>query len=251
MSFGTHREVGDVKYREAQYNATLTAAAEGFAIGSAATLGAGYLLRQRPLIQRLPLAIRTSLVVSGGVMLGVIYADKAGIAFDNMHYDDKGAKVVRRKETLLEQEWNQLSTFDKGLTYAKENRFKVVIGSWLASMGISWLYIQTQPLSTAQKIVQARVWAQGLTVASMIGMAAITTIPSAGDKYLENQKNEARSSWEQIVDQSQKSDYAGTARAAFASHAQELKDSATKVADDIKNSASKATDELKAKVDSN
>lgn len=81
------------------------------------------------------------------------------------------------------------------ITYAKENRFKVVLGSWLGSMGVSWLYIHSQPLTTAQKLVQARVWAQGLTVASMLGMAAITTIQTKGDKYLENQKQEARSSW--------------------------------------------------------
>lgn len=65
-----------------QYNVTLTAAAEGFGLGSALAFGVGYMARNRPIIKRLPLAIRTSLVASSGVMLGVIYADKAGIDFE-------------------------------------------------------------------------------------------------------------------------------------------------------------------------
>lgn len=45
-----------------------------------------------------------------------------------MHYKDKSAQIERQSKTLAEQKWEKLSTFDKALTFAKENKFKVVIG---------------------------------------------------------------------------------------------------------------------------
>lgn len=66
-------------------------------------------------------------------------------------------------------------------------------------MAGSWMYIQSQPLSFSQKLVQARVWAQGLTVASLIGMAAITQIPSAGDALLSKTHSVDDQSWEKSM----------------------------------------------------
>ena len=98
--------------------------------------------------------------------------------------------------------WESLSTADKALTWTKDHKFSVVIGSWLASMGGSWLYIQSQPLTFAQKLVQARVWAQGLTVASLIGMAALVQIPSAGDKLISGKGTDDHS-WEKRLQEAQ------------------------------------------------
>lgn len=135
--------------------------------------------------------------------VGVIYADKASIRFDQMNYKDSSAFVDRRALSEAQTAWSKLSTFDKSLTWAKDHKFSVVLGSWLGSMGISWLYIQAQPLSFAQKLVQARVWAQGLTVASMIGMAALLQIPSEGDKLLEKTHSADDMSWEKRLKEAQ------------------------------------------------
>lgn len=66
-----------------QYNASITAGAEGFALGSVATLfGGTFLQRRSPTIRNLPVAIKFSMVLSGGLAIAMIYADKAGIAVD-------------------------------------------------------------------------------------------------------------------------------------------------------------------------
>lgn len=70
----------------------------------------------------------------------------------------------------------------------------------------SFAYIQTQPLSFAQKLVQARVYAQGLTLASLLGMAAITSIPSAGDKLIEEQSHAGEHSWRDMIGESANDD---------------------------------------------
>jgi hypothetical protein len=66
-------------------------------------------------------------------------------------------------------------------------------------MGGVFAYIHNQPMSFAQKLVQTRVWAQGLTLASLLGMAAITQIPSAGDKLLRARDQSADHSWQDFI----------------------------------------------------
>lgn len=115
------------------------------------------------------------------------------------HYTDRGAAAVRRHQTEEERVWQSLSARDKALTWAKENKFGVVAASWVSSLGLTFAYIQTQPLSFAQKLVQARVWAQGLTLASLVGMAVISQIPSEGDKIIKAQKTAQDHSWMDFV----------------------------------------------------
>ncbi|KAJ1023129.1 hypothetical protein NDA16_003282 [Ustilago loliicola] len=202
MSYGTHRDVGDVERREAQYNASVTAAAKGFGTGLAFSAPTAFLLnRSWPAFRNLTPAIKLFFVSSIAIGSGVIAADKAGIAFDQAHYTDAGAAVQRRYQSREERQWSELSSRDKALTWAKENKFTVVAATWATSMGGIFAYIHTQPMTFAQKLVQARVWAQGITLASLVSMAAITQIPSAGDKIIKQHKEAADHSWREFVPQ--------------------------------------------------
>lgn len=59
------------------------------------------------------------------------------------------------------------------MDWGRENRYSIVGGSWLASMAIALGIVGRNPyLTGAQKLVQARVYAQGLTVAVLIATAA-------------------------------------------------------------------------------
>jgi len=65
------------------------------------------------------------------------------------------------------------STFERAKIWGRENRYSIVGASWVASMAIALGIVGRSPwLTTAQKIVQARVYAQGLTVAVLIATAA-------------------------------------------------------------------------------
>lgn len=66
-------------------------------------------------------------------------------------------------------------------------------------MGGIFAYIHNQPMSFAQKLVQTRVWAQGLTLGSLLAMAAITQIPSEGDKILKEREDATDHSWKDFV----------------------------------------------------
>lgn len=75
------------------------------------------------------------------------------------------------------------------MDFGKEHRYQIVGGSWVASMAIALGLVGRSPyLSTQQKLVQARVYAQGLTVAVLIA----TAVFEAGDQ------SKGQSRWETV-----------------------------------------------------
>lgn len=59
------------------------------------------------------------------------------------------------------------------MDFGKEHRYPIVAGSWVLSMGLALGIVGRSPhLSTQQKLVQARVYAQTLTIAVLIATAA-------------------------------------------------------------------------------
>ena len=65
------------------------------------------------------------------------------------------------------------------MDWGRENRYPIVGVSWVASMAIALGLVGRSPyLSTSQKIVQSRVYAQGLTLAVLVATAAF----EIGDK---------------------------------------------------------------------
>lgn len=57
------------------------------------------------------------------------------------------------------------------------------------------LALQSTPMTTAQKGMQARVWGQGLTVAAIIGLGLLSQVPTPGDKIQELQEAHRQHSW--------------------------------------------------------
>lgn len=213
-SYGTHKEVGNPEKRQAQYDAALTASIKGAAGGLAVFTPAAYFLHKtwQP-FQKLTLPLKVMFVSFATISVGVIAADKAGIAFDQEHYSDEGAKKLRQFRSEEEKEWAELSTKDKALTWTKDNKFGVVAGSWVVSMAGIFAYINKQPMPFSQKLVQTRVWAQGITLASLVAMAGITQIPSAGDKILYRRDHAADHSWRDFVKDSPSSQETAANRA--------------------------------------
>lgn len=122
---------------------------------------------------------------------GIVSADKYSRAFEKSrrpeeNYQDEAER--QRQEAQARK-----SSFQKIMDWGKENRYPIVGGSWVASMIIALGLVGRSPhLSTQQKIVQARVYAQGLTLAVVVATAAF----EIGDKG----KGEGRWETVQIVD---------------------------------------------------
>ncbi|KAH8813326.1 hypothetical protein F5884DRAFT_333907 [Xylogone sp. PMI_703] len=154
------------------YNATLAGGIKGGVVGLAigsALVYAGH--RRVPTIRNLTVQMKAYLATSIGTFSAIVAADRASRKYEwdrdpNRQYKDQATlelEQVRENET----EWERIKS------WARENRYKIVVSSWVASLGIALGLVGRNPyLTRAQKLVQARVYAQGLTVAVLIATAA-------------------------------------------------------------------------------
>ena len=102
--------------------------------------------------------------------LAIITADRYSRAFESSRHPEEQYKdEAQRQRQALEASKSQ---FQRLKDWGKENRYPIVGASWVASMGIALALVGRSPyLTTSQKIVQARVYAQGLTLAVLIATA--------------------------------------------------------------------------------
>lgn len=154
------------------YNATVKGGAIGGVIGASVGLAGVYLASKRfHTIRSLTLPMKAFLSTSAGTFSAIIAADRASRSFEfnrdpTRKYRDKASNDM---DAVKAQE----STFQRFKDWGRENRYPIVTASWLASMGIALGLVGRNPyLTTAQKLVQARVYAQGLTLAVLIATAA-------------------------------------------------------------------------------
>ncbi|KAH7412145.1 hypothetical protein DE146DRAFT_266778 [Phaeosphaeria sp. MPI-PUGE-AT-0046c] len=158
----------------AHYNATVKGGTIGGLIGTAAGLavvaGAS---RRYPSFRALTLPMRAFLVTSTGTFIAVIAADRASAAYDIEHTPEKKRQVERERsrEALLE---SNKSGLQRAKEWANENRYPLLFGFWVASMAGSWSMVnRNRYLSGSQKLVQARMYAQGATLAALLTSFAI------------------------------------------------------------------------------
>lgn len=151
----------------------------GLALGLAGVVGAS---RRYQAFRSLTLPFRSFLVTSAGTFGAIVVAERYSINYQRSHdpmnnYLDAThraaaeARRVQKTETQRLKEWG------------RENRYTIVFASWIAAMGIALAMVgRNKYLTTSQKVVQARVYAQGLTLAVLIATAALETADAKSGK---------------------------------------------------------------------
>ncbi|KAF1814435.1 hypothetical protein P152DRAFT_271354 [Eremomyces bilateralis CBS 781.70] len=162
-----------MKFRSPEVEAALQKETiRGLAYGGITGLGLGWAAvltasRRYQLIRGLTIPMKCFLVSSSGTFGAIILADRLTRSFEaslnpNQYQSDKKGELAR--QTRAAQTWGERTK-----DYMAEHRYPIVFGSWVASMGIALGIVGRSPyLSTSQKLVQARVYAQGLTVAVLL-----------------------------------------------------------------------------------
>ncbi|KAJ5578138.1 uncharacterized protein N7459_007102 [Penicillium hispanicum] len=162
------KEEEDAHYRSVVKGGSLGGVA-GLALGVA---GVALASRRYHTIRNLTLPMKSFLVTSSGTFIGIIAADHASRNFDIQHNAEK-LWYENREERLRAEESRGLSLTDRALAFARREKYKIVGATWVASMVGSFVLVGRNPyLSGQQKIVQARVYAQGLTLAVLCASAA-------------------------------------------------------------------------------
>ncbi|CAK3853767.1 related to mitochondrial hypoxia responsive domain [Lecanosticta acicola] len=161
--------------QQEHYNATVKGGTLGGLIGTAAgTLGVYAATMRYPAFRSLSLPFRAFLATSSGTFTAIIAADRYSRYYEASRHPEKNYKD--EQETLQEQLASQKSTKERVIGWLQENRYSIVFGSWVASMSAAMGIVGRNPyLTTQQKLVQARVYAQGFTLAAVICSLAFET----------------------------------------------------------------------------
>ncbi|OJJ73692.1 hypothetical protein ASPBRDRAFT_41392 [Aspergillus brasiliensis CBS 101740] len=162
------KEEEDAHYREVVKGGTIGGLI-GLVGGTAAVLAA---TKRYHTIRNLTLPMKSFLVTSSGTFVGIIAADHASRNFEAQRNAERQWYEDREKR-IRQEELSQLSTLDRALQWARREKYKIVGATWVASMVGSFAMVsRNKHLSGSQKLVQARVYAQGLTLAVLVASAA-------------------------------------------------------------------------------
>lgn len=184
-----HKQLNAMKVISPEEAAAHNAAVvRGGLIGGTAGLAVGFVgvlagQRRYALIRNLTLPFRAFLVTSAGTFGFVIKAESASTEFQraqnpmNFYQDSsqRAAEIIRQNN----------SAYERFMEWGGENRYKIVFASWMASMAVALAIVNRAPMSTSQKLVQARVYAQGLALVVLIVSAAFEMHDAAngGSRY--------------------------------------------------------------------
>ncbi|KAF7589508.1 hypothetical protein BBP40_004215 [Aspergillus hancockii] len=158
---------------DAHYGAVL----KGGTIGTVLGLIGGYAgvlaaSKRYHTIRNLTLPMKAFLVTSSGTFVGIIAADSSSRNFEAERNASR-QWYENREQRLREESMQGMSFVDRSLAWARKEKYKIVSATWVASMIGSFVLVGRNPyLSGQQKIVQARVYAQGLTLAVLVASAA-------------------------------------------------------------------------------
>jgi len=158
---------------QAHYNATVRGGAIGGTIGLiVGTAGTFYAAKRLPTFTALTPQFRAFLVASTSTFATIIAADRASRRYETEHNAQRLALSQHHTEYAEYEKTKPLAT--RARDWAADNRYSIVFTSWLASMGIALAIVRRNPfLSTGQKLVQSRVYAQGLTLAVLLASFGI------------------------------------------------------------------------------
>lgn len=151
----------------------------GLALGLAGVIGAS---KRYPAFRSLTLPFRSFLVSSTATFGAIVIAERYSINYQRSH--DAMNNYLDETQRALEQARRAgKSEKQRVMDWGRENRYSIVFASWIAAMGIALAMVgRNKYLSTSQKLVQARVYAQGLTLAVLIATAAFETADAKAGK---------------------------------------------------------------------
>jgi len=114
----------------------------------------------------------TGAELTGNNPPAVISADRYSRAFERKRHSDYNFQNVSEVEQARRDA--ERSTGQVAKQWLSEQRYPIVFGSWVASMAIAFGLVGRSPYLTGQqKLVQARVYAQGLTLAVLLASFAL------------------------------------------------------------------------------
>jgi len=151
-------------------------ALEGALTSAAVAIPSFYYLHRRSAWYRsLPFSLRVAGVVMVVAPMTSIQAERRSLAFERARWSDSGKMELDRAAADEKAKFDALSTTDKALDWALRHQYSLILGSWALSMAVAGSIVaKDRYMTLPQKAVQARMWAQGLTIGVLVAAGALT-----------------------------------------------------------------------------
>ncbi|KAJ3753785.1 hypothetical protein EV360DRAFT_52849, partial [Lentinula raphanica] len=174
-------------------------AIEGTVAGLAFSGAVSYYAHRRiPAYRTLPLSLKALGPVILIAPLLSIQAERRSLEYDESQWTGEGLKILNEKERKKVEEWDAMTPSQKLGDWASRHEYSLIMGSWALSLGIAGAIISRDRYQTpAQKVVQARMWAQGLTIGILIAAGALkhSQRSDAVERHVDH-------SWQDVVSRS-------------------------------------------------
>jgi len=151
----------------------------GLAVGTVGVIAAQ---RRYQFFRNLTVPLKAFLITSTGTFAGIVAADHASRTFE-MEQNPIDREFKERQQQQYEAERAGKTFTERAMEFGRRERYKIVGASWLASMVAAFALVnRNKYLTGQQKIVQARVYAQFLTLGVLIASAAFEISDSRNRK---------------------------------------------------------------------
>ncbi|EPY50898.1 fungal protein [Schizosaccharomyces cryophilus OY26] len=152
-------------FNQTIYSALLRGGIVGTGLGILGCIVGG---RYSPGFRRLSFPRKSWLVIGSGSAVSVIYADKATVKFEAERYG---------KFDQIEYSTKHLPWKYRALYYYNQHKWPIILGTWASTLGLSMYAASRNRYDTLpQKLVQARMYAQGVTVLVLLGSVYLTAV---------------------------------------------------------------------------
>ncbi|KAG9120828.1 hypothetical protein FRC07_003526 [Ceratobasidium sp. 392] len=194
----SHIQVITKQQQEEAARATAWGGLKGGALGLALAIPALHFAGKRyPAIKSLPPVQRGWLMLVSTLGFGMTNAE---ISYEA----SRTAEILRKEEEEEATGLHQLSLQGRALHWAKEHRFGIIGMSWVSAMAISGglIFGRNPQVPFSQKIVQVRMYAQGVTIAVLLASAGLAAIHLKDEEELEkNEKSRLpEEAWKRMIE---------------------------------------------------
>jgi len=200
MKVLTQEQLAD--YDRHVYMGGLKGGAKGLALSLPA---AWYAHNKYAYYRSLPLQIKALSVMMVTVPWAVVDAELTSRVFEEEQWKKRaGYHDTHALEELMRQQ-RRGGNRNQTLDWIEGHKWSLVGLGWVTSISAAFGIIMRDPLqTTAQKAVQARMWAQGLTVGMLMAAGALTQL--RGSDSIEAERNVNTHSWRMQVPELAKED---------------------------------------------
>ncbi|KAJ7129128.1 hypothetical protein C8R46DRAFT_1143494 [Mycena filopes] len=174
-------------------------ALEGTAVaGTLAALGSVYSHRRWAYYRNLPPSLKVLGVLIVAAPALSIQAERRGLEYDRSQWEGEGVRLLDMQEHQELSRWERMSMTDKIGDWASRHEYSIIVGGWALSLAVAGgLISRNKYQTTAQKVVQTRMWAQGITIGIILTAAGLKANHNKGETA---SRPPADHSWMEVVE---------------------------------------------------